>query len=49
MKRRLATLGFAALLVIPWLSPAADHRNLEEDNPITVEDAFVIAFRSIEQ
>lgn len=49
MKRRLATLGFAALLVIPSISPAADHRNLEEDNPITVEDAFVIAFRSIEQ
>lgn len=49
MTRRLATLAFAVLLLISWPCLAADHRNLEEDNPITVEDAFVIAFRSIEQ
>ncbi len=49
MTLRLAILALAFLLLTPFPSTAADHRNLEEDNPITVEDAFVIAYRSIEQ
>lgn len=49
MRRWLPPFVLAGIVLAPAPTPAADHRNLEEDNPITVEDAFVIAFRSIEQ
>lgn len=49
MRRWLPLFVFAGLLLVPDPALAADHRNLEEGNPITVEDASVIAYRSIEQ
>ncbi len=49
MTRWLRSLILAVPLLTSSPSPAADHRNLEEDNPITMEDAFVIAYRSFEQ
>ena len=38
----------AGLLFVNPCAWAADHRNLEEGNPIQIEDAFVIAYRSVE-
>ncbi len=49
MRHWLPPVVLAGALLAPVSTPAADHRNLEENNPITVEDAFVIAYRSIEQ
>lgn len=40
-----------ALAVVLGVAPSlwgADHRNLEEGNPIQIEDAYVIAYRSFE-
>ena len=34
----------AGLLLVNPCAWAADHRNLEEENPIQVEDAFVIGY-----
>ena len=48
MARRGVAGAVAALLFSNALAWAADHRNLEEGNPTQIEDAAVIAYRSIE-
>lgn len=44
----LSLMFIGCILLTPLSVYAADHRNLEENHPIRIEDAYPIAYRSLE-
>lgn len=48
-KRWIAASATGILILLTSFTWAADHRNLEEGAPTEIDDAYPIAFRSIEQ